>query len=126
MNVTTRNTNPQPIDAIAEIQDNDPLNLAEGVIAYCRAQHRAAVRIAANEMNPSAVRTAARSVNADDVYHGTLVERAREIVLRGALYACRRNGQIVTFGANLREPHGFAQLLKRPDTAAAASAVKSH
>ena len=104
-----------PIDAMQELRGADALGLADGVAAYCSAQLRAAELIAANPLWERQVRRAAMAVNADHVPHQALVERARIIVMRGSLYALRRNGRIVTFGASLSDNGGYVELRSRAD-----------
>lgn len=86
---------------------------AEGLSALCRAHYRTAERIMAVQLWDHAVKHAAGAVGASHLPYRTLVQRASEIVLRGALYSVRRHGRIITFGASLIDDGAYVPLCSR-------------
>lgn len=86
----------------------------------CRAHYRAAERIHVASAWSHQVRSAAAVVNADGLPFVILVERAREIVFRGAFYTTLNNGRYVIFGASLLDAGGFIPIRSWTDVEAPA------
>lgn len=90
--------------------------------ALCRAHYRAAERIHAAAAWDAQVRAAAAAVSAEHVGHGLLVERAREIVYRGAFCIARREGRRVWLGASLEHDGGYRVLYAAANASAGGAA----
>lgn len=81
-----------------------------------RVHHRTAERIQALAAWQIQVVNAAAAVGAERVPYQTLLQRAREIVLRGATYTVDRGDCSITYGASLIDDGGFVPLYRTAKT----------
>lgn len=82
--------------------------------ALSHVHYRTAARIHTEAAWQSQVLNIAAVVGAQNVPYSTLVQRASEIMFKGAVYEIERDGLLITMGASLLDHGGFAPIDAKP------------